>query len=42
MSFNVCKMLTTDRRTEQKSLQSLCKTRDKVFAAENIFKKDYF
>ena len=42
MSSNVCKVLATNRRTEAKSLQSLCKTRDKVFTAENIFKSDNF
>ena len=42
MSSNVCKVLATNRRTEAKSLQSLYKTRDKVFTAENIFKSDNF
>ena len=42
MLSNVRKILARDRRTEPKSLQPICKTRDKVFAAENIFKKDYF
>ena len=42
MSSNMCKELAADRHTKPKFLQSLCKTRDKEFAAENIFRKDYF
>ena len=40
MYSNVCTVLARDHLTEPKSLQSLCKTRDKVCAAENIFSKD--